>query len=259
MSGKSARCAPRLPNAVRMPTTGGRFCTRRSRRLSERYRLPLLLCDLEGKTHAQAAIELNCGEATVRRRLASAATPTVAAGPSRRDAVRRRPGDGVRPVGGRGGPSRLDPDDPPSREILRLAGGRNRHRRGRLDDRRDSGSPIATHDADVPDEATAAAVAFLTALVGIAWGIGLPGQEKAGTGRPRCQAGKLRPTRARPLPRRRRPPRAGRSSRIRVESWTRKAVLSREPPSTSSLTDSNIPTTRPCADHWSRWTVPIWC
>ena len=41
-------------------------------RLSEKYRLPLLLCDLEGKTHAQAATELNCGEATVRRRLAGA-------------------------------------------------------------------------------------------------------------------------------------------------------------------------------------------
>ncbi len=42
-------------------------------RLSEKHRLPLLLCDLEGKTHAQAAAELNCGEATVRRRLAGAA------------------------------------------------------------------------------------------------------------------------------------------------------------------------------------------
>jgi RNA polymerase sigma factor (sigma-70 family) len=41
-------------------------------RLSDRYRLPLLLCDLEGKTHAQAAVELECGEATVRRRLAGA-------------------------------------------------------------------------------------------------------------------------------------------------------------------------------------------
>ena len=40
--------------------------------LSEKYRLPLLLCDLEGKTQAQAAHELNCGEATVRRRLAGA-------------------------------------------------------------------------------------------------------------------------------------------------------------------------------------------
>ena len=38
-------------------------------RLSDRYRLPLLLCDLEGKTHAQAAAELGCGEATVQRRL----------------------------------------------------------------------------------------------------------------------------------------------------------------------------------------------
>jgi RNA polymerase sigma factor (sigma-70 family) len=41
-------------------------------RLSDKYRLPVLLCDLEGKTHAEAAHELNWGEATVRRRLASA-------------------------------------------------------------------------------------------------------------------------------------------------------------------------------------------
>jgi RNA polymerase sigma factor (sigma-70 family) len=41
-------------------------------RLSDRYRLPLLLCDLEGKTHAQAAAELGCGPATVQRRLTAA-------------------------------------------------------------------------------------------------------------------------------------------------------------------------------------------
>jgi RNA polymerase sigma factor (sigma-70 family) len=41
-------------------------------RLSEKYRSPLLLCDLQGKTQAQAAHELNCTEATVRRRLAGA-------------------------------------------------------------------------------------------------------------------------------------------------------------------------------------------
>ena len=48
-------------------------------RLTDKYRLPILLCDLEGRTHAQAAAELNCGEATVRRRLAGA-----------RDLLRRR-------------------------------------------------------------------------------------------------------------------------------------------------------------------------
>jgi len=41
-------------------------------RLPERFRLPIMLCYLEGKTHAQAARELRCGEATVRRRLADA-------------------------------------------------------------------------------------------------------------------------------------------------------------------------------------------
>jgi Carboxypeptidase regulatory-like domain/Sigma-70, region 4 len=41
-------------------------------RLPEKLRLPVVLCYLEGKTHAQAAFELRSGEATVRRRLAAA-------------------------------------------------------------------------------------------------------------------------------------------------------------------------------------------
>ncbi len=48
-------------------------------RLPDRFRLPVVLCHLEGKTHAQAAFELGCGEATVRRRLVVA-----------RDRLRRR-------------------------------------------------------------------------------------------------------------------------------------------------------------------------
>ena len=38
-------------------------------RLPDRLRLPVVLCHLEGKTHAQAAAELRWGEKTVRRRL----------------------------------------------------------------------------------------------------------------------------------------------------------------------------------------------
>ena len=41
-------------------------------RLPERLRRPLVLCHLEDRTHAQAAVELRLGEATVRRRLAGA-------------------------------------------------------------------------------------------------------------------------------------------------------------------------------------------
>ena len=41
-------------------------------RLPARFRLPVVLCYLEGLTHAQAAVQLGCGEATLRRRLAEA-------------------------------------------------------------------------------------------------------------------------------------------------------------------------------------------
>jgi RNA polymerase sigma factor (sigma-70 family) len=41
-------------------------------RLPEKYRRPIVLCALEGLTHAQGAAILRCGEATLRRRLARA-------------------------------------------------------------------------------------------------------------------------------------------------------------------------------------------
>jgi RNA polymerase sigma factor (sigma-70 family) len=41
-------------------------------RLPAKLRVPVVLCYLEGLTHAQAALQLRCGEATVRRRLAGA-------------------------------------------------------------------------------------------------------------------------------------------------------------------------------------------
>ncbi len=41
-------------------------------RLPERYRRPLVLCDLEGMPQLEAARVLDCGEATLRRRLAGA-------------------------------------------------------------------------------------------------------------------------------------------------------------------------------------------
>ncbi len=41
-------------------------------RLPAKLRVPIVLCYLEGLTHAQAALHLRCGEATLRRRLAAA-------------------------------------------------------------------------------------------------------------------------------------------------------------------------------------------
>ena len=39
-------------------------------RLPERYRVPVVLCDLEGRTHEQAARHLGCPVGTVKSRLA---------------------------------------------------------------------------------------------------------------------------------------------------------------------------------------------
>ncbi len=43
-------------------------------RLPEKHRLAVVLCELEGKTHNQAAVELNWSERTLRRRLAERAS-----------------------------------------------------------------------------------------------------------------------------------------------------------------------------------------
>ena len=50
-------------------------------RLPQRYRTPLILCDLEGQTHEQAAVQLHCPVGTVKSRLARG-----------RERLRSRPG-----------------------------------------------------------------------------------------------------------------------------------------------------------------------
>ncbi len=148
-------------------------------RLSEKYRLPLLLCDLEGKTHAQAAIELNCGEATVQRRLARA-----------RELLRSRlvhrgvtlPAGGLAMAFGRS----ADAAVPPCwvEAIVRAAG-----TFGARASTIAIGEVVSTTARTLARQslrsmvlgqlrAAAAAVVFLTAVVGIAWGLGLPGQER---------------------------------------------------------------------------------
>ena len=163
-------------------------------RLSEKYRLPLLLCDLEGKTHAQAAIELNCGEATVRRRLASA-----------RELLRSRlvrrgvtlSVGGLAMAFGRTAVAAV----PPAwiQTTLRAAESFGSRAAGIA-----IGEVVSTTAATLARRSlrtmllcqmktTAAAVVFLTALVGIAWGLGLPGQEKAGTESPRMSGRQASP------------------------------------------------------------------
>ncbi len=106
-------------------------------RLSDKYRLPLLLCDLEGKTHAQAASELNCGEATVRRRLtARPRTPSIPADPSRCGPHGRHARNDSRPLGPGDSPPRLGRGDRQGRRTDELDRRAARGRRDRLDDSR---------------------------------------------------------------------------------------------------------------------------
>ena len=71
----------RLPNLV-YPTRL-RAVHEEIARLPELMRQPLVLCLLEGKTQVEAAQEIGCGEATVRRRLARARERLRPTGPAR--------------------------------------------------------------------------------------------------------------------------------------------------------------------------------
>jgi len=150
-------------------------------RLSDRYRLPLLLCDLEGKTHAQAATELNCGEATIRRRLTGARELL------RSRLIRR----GVTLTAGTLatalGRSALAKVPPGWAEAAVKAAARMNSTAAQLA----VGEIVSTTAAALARQslhamlvsqlrAAAASVVFLIALVGMAWGVGTYGQEKAG-------------------------------------------------------------------------------
>ena len=66
---------PRFAGRVDPPWTGmtyRRSCTRRSDRLPERFRKPIVLCYLEEMTYQQAASQLSWSEGTTRGRLAKA-------------------------------------------------------------------------------------------------------------------------------------------------------------------------------------------
>lgn len=65
------RAAARRPDAKEQPDTDlGELLDRELARLPERLRKPLLLCYLQGKTHAEAAQELKCPVSTLSERLA---------------------------------------------------------------------------------------------------------------------------------------------------------------------------------------------
>ncbi len=150
-------------------------------RLSEKHRLPVLLCDLEGKTQAQAAAELGCGEATVQRRL-SAARALLRSRLSRR---------GVAITAGALtadlGQSAAAGIPPGCIEASVQAAASFASRAGRLA----VGEIISTTVADLARrslrsmllsqaKAVACAAVFLIAVVGVTWKVGLAGQRKAG-------------------------------------------------------------------------------
>jgi RNA polymerase sigma factor (sigma-70 family) len=149
-------------------------------RLSDKHRLPLLLCDLEGKTHAQAATELNCGEATIRRRLTGARerlrsrlirrgvslTAGMLAATLSRSALAKVPSAWTEAaakaaVGMSSNAARIAVDEIVSTTAAALA--------------RKSLHAMLLSQLRV----AAASVVFLIAFVGMAWGIGTYGQEKA--------------------------------------------------------------------------------
>ena len=70
------RCAAELRAASAQPTSDGDDLTealhQEMERLPIRFRIPLLLCDLEGRTHEEAARLLGCPVGTVKSRLARA-------------------------------------------------------------------------------------------------------------------------------------------------------------------------------------------
>jgi RNA polymerase sigma factor (sigma-70 family) len=154
-------------------------------RLSDKYRLPLMLCELEGKTHAQAARELNCGEATVRRRLAAA-----------RDLLRSRlsrRGVTLTAVDLAAAFGRSANAAVPAAWIKKTvkAAVAFSSRAARIA----IGEVVSTTAADLARRslramllsqlrAGSAAIVFLIALGGIAWGVGTYGQDKPGAGQP---------------------------------------------------------------------------
>jgi RNA polymerase sigma factor (sigma-70 family) len=150
-------------------------------RLSDRYRLPLLLCDLEGKTHAQAAAELGCGPATVQRRLNGARELL------RSRLVRR----GVAPTAvalansGRSAVAQVPPNWVPATVQAAAAFA---SRAGRIA----VGDIVSTAAAGLARKSSQAmalgqwklggwAAVVLIALVGAAWGVGLSAQDRAGS------------------------------------------------------------------------------
>ena len=64
-------------------------------RLPERYRSALVLCDLEGQTHEQAAAQLRCPVGTVKSRLAGPRQAAITAHPPWHRSVGGNPGVGA--------------------------------------------------------------------------------------------------------------------------------------------------------------------
>jgi RNA polymerase sigma factor (sigma-70 family) len=158
-------------------------------RLSDKYRLPLLLCDLEGKTHAQAAAELGCGPATVQRRLNGARALL------RSRLIRR----GIAPtacgLAATFGHSAAAQVPPGWVEATLRAAASLGSQAGRLavgDVVSSAAAALASQSLRAMSlsqlKAGAAAAVFLIALVGVAWRAGLAAQDKTGPGAaPRMQ------------------------------------------------------------------------
>jgi RNA polymerase sigma factor (sigma-70 family) len=164
-------------------------------RLSDRYRLPLLLCDLEGKTHIEAAEELGCGPATVQRRL------TGARALLRSRLIRR----GIAPTVGvlaasLGQPATAQVPTAWVEATVRAAGSWG-SRAGRLAvGDVTAAAALASQSLRAMMlgqlKAGATAAVFLVALIGVVWKAGLAAQDKAEPG----AAPRMRKVQAAPVP-----------------------------------------------------------
>ena len=119
-----SRPAMRPSRSRRASESSCRECTKRSHRLPERYRAPIVLCYLEGQSHEAAARIVRCRLRTLQTRLQRGKAAPLAVGPARPP-----PGTGLLAAGLAGGEhsaAAADAAMTPAKSMLRVGLGFDR-------------------------------------------------------------------------------------------------------------------------------------